>query len=148
MQFAIGLRMFRVSPRATINQIKIMNSTTYRIKADYGYFSNTLRAPKNGYVMGLPTYDSFTGREFQSPLEFEAIEDAHNYITAKGDGYYEDPEGLGCEYDGKGSYSVGGQYVCNHGQHSRPVYTIVSAKSGRCNKEIIAACDNLAAAIA
>lgn len=57
-------------------------ATVYRIKADYGYFSNTLRAPKNGYVMGLPTYDSFTGREFQAPLDFDTIEDAHNYISA------------------------------------------------------------------
>jgi hypothetical protein len=33
-------------------------------------------------VMGLPTYDSFTGREFQAPLDFDTIEDAHNYISA------------------------------------------------------------------
>jgi hypothetical protein len=121
-------------------------ATTYRIKAEYGYYAGTLHAPQDGYLMDEPEYDIWPGRETCSPMTFETIADAYEYLT--GGGYDWHPsEGLACEYDGKGSFSVGGTYVTRHGQHSRPHYSIVSAKSGRTNKAIVAACDEIAAKI-
>ena len=116
--------------------------TTYKIKAENGYYSNTYNAPKDGYLMDAPSYDGFTGRETCEPLEFESIGDAWEFLTNRDEW---NQNAMCCEYDGDGKFSVGGQYVTSHGQHSRPRYTIVSAKSGRCNKEIIAECDKLAA---
>ena len=113
--------------------------TTYRIKADYGYYSNTYNAPKDGYLLDEPTYDRRTGKETAEPLTFNSIEKAHEHLTSSHDGY-----GTGCEYDGDGTYSMSGTYTTAHGQHSRPRYTIVNTASGRCNKAIIAACDKLA----
>lgn len=118
------------------------NATAVRIKANYGYFSGTYNAPKNGYLQGPEQYDGHTGRKWTAPLEFDSVKAAYDYLT-NSDAYYQDA--MFCEYDGDGQFSVGGTYVTSHGQHSRPVYTIVSAKSGRCNKSIIAECDRIAA---
>ena len=103
-----------------------INTAPVRIKANMGYYTGTLNAPKDGYLMG---YDTTT------PLEFAAVADAYAYLTSSDD-YY-------CEYDGDGDFSVGGKYETYHGQHSRPRYTIVSAKSGRCTKAIKAACEDI-----
>jgi hypothetical protein len=116
---------------------------TYRIKADFNYYAGTFYAPKNVYLMSEPEYDSRTGREYQTPLEFDSVGDAFDHLTSHHDGY---THGTGCEYDGDGHFSVGGTYVTAHGQHSRPVYTVVSRRSGRCNQQIVAACDKLHAA--
>lgn len=121
-----------------------MKTTTYRIKADYCYYSRSYGAPVNRYVMGEGGYDSFTGKETREPLDFESIQDAYDHLTGGGrDSHPSD--GLACDYDGNGNFSVGGTYVTHHGQHSRPVYQIVSAKSGRCNREILAACEKISA---
>lgn len=89
--------------------------------------------------MGRPKYDPRTGRDYSSALEFATVKAAYDYLAASGDDY----DAMHCGYDGDGNFSVNGQYTTLHGQHSRPVYTIVSAKSGRCNKAIVAACDSL-----
>jgi hypothetical protein len=116
--------------------MKTTITTAIRIKADFGYYPGTYNAPQDGYIMGCPKYDSRTGRESCLPLEFETVEDACDYLTESSN-----YDAMHCEYDGNGDFSRSGQYVTNHGQHSRPVYTIVSAKSGRCSKAIKAACD-------
>ena len=115
-----------------------MKTNNYRIKADYNYYSGTLNYPANGYVMGEEKYDSWTDKTTREPLGFESIRDAYDHLTS-GD-YGDHPsDGLACEYDGDGNFSVAGTYVTHHGQDSRRVYQIVNAKSGRCNKAIIAA---------
>ena len=117
---------------------------TYRIKADYGYYTNTFHAPSDGYLMGEPYYDHFAGRESCSPLDFTTVEAAYKYLV--GGGYDCHPsDGRSCEYDGAAKFSRGGAYVTAHGQHSRPRYTIVSRKSGRCTKSIMDECDQIAA---
>ena len=116
-------------------------TTAVRIKAEFGFYSGTFNAPQDGYL-SYPKYDRMTGRDITSPLEFSSVADAYAYLT--GGGYGCDPaDGLACEYDGAGDFSRSGHYVTSHGQHSRPVYTIVSAKSGRCTKAIIAACEEI-----
>ena len=121
--------------------MKILNTTTaVRIKAEMGYYPGTHNAPQDGYLMGRPTYDRMTGRDITSPLEFASVAEAYAYLT-NSDHYSQDA--MFCEYDGAGDFSRSGQYVTSHGQHSRPVYTIVSAKSGRCTKAIVAACEEI-----
>lgn len=99
-----------------------------RIKAEYGYHHGTLNAPKDGYLK-TPCGSS--------PLEFETVQGAYDYLTADDGGH----DAMCCGYDGDGTFSTSGVYVTSHGQHSRPRFTIVSAKSGRCTKAVIAACD-------
>ena len=121
-------------------------ATTFRIKADWGYFPGTFHAPTDGYLMGEEQYDGFTGKTFSNPLEFATVEEAFVYLTERSqETPYGYSDAMDCEYDGDGQFSVGGTYVTSHGQHSRPRYTIVSAKSGRCNKAIIAECAKLSA---
>jgi hypothetical protein len=118
-------------------------TTAVRIKAEYNYYHGTLNCPQDGYLMSEPEYDSYTGREAYRPLEFDSVADAYAYLT--GGGYDCHPsEGLALEYDGAGRFSRGGTYVTRHGQHSRPNYTIVSRKSGRCTKAIVEECDKVA----
>ena len=133
-------RKSRIDHPATPHQSTTMKTITYRIKADYGYYSNTHNAPQNGYLMDDSTYDRHTGREHAEPLTFDSVEAAHKHLTSEHDGY---THGTGCEYDGDGTYSMAGTYETRHGQHSRPRYTIVNAKSGRSNKSIITACEIL-----
>lgn len=115
-------------------------ATTVRIKAAYNYYPGTCNAPQDGYLMGHPTYDGFTGRESCAPLDFASVADAYAYLANDDES---SQDAMFCEYDGAGDFSRSGQHVTRHGQHSRPVYTIVAAKSGRCTKAIIAACDAL-----
>lgn len=112
-----------------------MKNNTYKIKASFGYYIGTYNAPVDGYLMDSPRYDSRTGRVSSSPLEFETVKAAYDYITASSDDAY---DAMHCAYDGDGVFSR--WPICHL---SRPVYTIVSAKSGRCTKSIIAACDAL-----
>jgi hypothetical protein len=88
-----------------------------RIKANMGYYTGALNTPKDGYL----------------PLGFDTVAHACAYLT----------NDYSCEYDGDGDFSVGGKYEMRHGQHSRPRYTIVSAKSGRCTKAIKADCEDI-----
>jgi len=123
-----------------------LENKSYRIKAEFGYFYNTYNAPADGYLMGDPIIDYSTGREYCRPMEFETVADAFSYLTEQGvDTPYGrgDAEGPEADYDGDGQFSAGGTYYTSHGQHSRPVYTIVSRASGRCTKAIIAECDNI-----
>jgi len=122
--------------------MKLKETQSYRIKAEFGYFANTYNAPADGYLMGDPVIDYRTGREHRQPMEFDTVADAYDYLTAGGHGHHP-AEGLACDYDGDGQFSVGGTYYTSHGHHSRPVYTIVSRASGRCTKAIIAECDLL-----
>ena len=118
--------------------------TSYRIKAAFGYYPSTIYAPADGYLTGPEEYDYLTGRTFCEPLEFSSVADADAYLTEQGTDSphgYLDADGPAVAYDGRGQYSANGIYCTAHGQHSRPVYTIVSRASGRCTKAIIAACD-------
>lgn len=108
--------------------------TQVRIKAKFGYYANTYNAPKDGYLCD----------EHGAPLEFDSIKSAYAHLT-NSDCY--DQNAMFCEYDGDGNFSVSGPYECAHGQHSRPVYTVVSRKSGRCTKGIISECDALDGAL-
>lgn len=115
----------------------------YAIKAQYYYYAGTYNAPQDGYLMDLPSYDSFTGKETQDRLLFDTIQDAVDYLTNDDGGY----EAMCCTYDGDARFSVdGGPYVCSHGQYARPDYTIVSASSGRASKALIAQVDAMMAA--
>jgi hypothetical protein len=128
--------------------MKTTTAIACRIKADYGYYSGTFHAPSDGYLMGEPNYDHFTGRESCSPLDFDTVEAAYKYLTGGGCDCHPS-EGRSCEYDGgDAKFSRGGTYVTAHGQHSRPRYTIVSRKSGRCTKAIIAECERISSLIA
>ena len=119
--------------------------TAVRIKAEYNYYYGTFNCPQDGYLMSEPKYDGFTGRETCSPLDFESVAEAYDYLTRGG--YDCHPaDGLALEYDGDGKFSRGGTYMTHHGQHSRPRYTIVGARSGRCSKAIVTKCDKIAAA--
>jgi hypothetical protein len=118
------------------------SATAVRIKADFGYYYGTFNAPQDGYLMGEPQYDYRTGREYSEPLEFASVAEAFAYLTKGSHGCYPS-EVLACDYDGDGDFSVSGTYYTFHGQHSRPVYTIVSRKSGRCTKAIKAECDRI-----
>ena len=122
--------------------MKTTTTTAFRIKAEYNYYHGAYNAPGNGYLMSEPTYDGFTGRETCSPLEFASVAEAYAYLTG-GDYNCHPAEGLRLDYDGGGQFSRGGTYVTHHGQHSRPNYIIVGARSGRCTKAIIAECDKL-----
>jgi len=117
-------------------------STAVRIKAEFGYYPGTHHAPKDGYLMDHPEYDHRTGKTSSRPLEFSSVSAAYSHLT---NSEPSDPDAMFCEHDGEGRFSVGGRYECSHGQHSRPVFTIVSAKSGRCNRSIIAECERLKA---
>jgi hypothetical protein len=122
-------------------------SPTYRIKAQFNYYAGTYNVPSDGYLMDDPSYDDFTGRDKCDIMEFETVRDAYDYLT--GGSYYSHPsEGLRTDYNGNGCFSKGGTYVCYHGQYSRPNYQIVSRKSGRCTKAIIAECDAINFAVA
>ncbi len=120
------------------------NTDTYRVKAAFGYYPGTYIVPQDGYLMGYPTCDRMTGCDITSPLEFASVAEADAYLTDQG---IDSPhghlpaDGPSAAYDGRGQYSADGTYYTAHGQHSRPVYTIVSRASGRCNKAIIVACD-------
>lgn len=116
------------------------NTTPVRIKADFGYFQGTYNAPTDGYLHGPEQYDGRTGEIYRRPLEFKSVQEAYDYLT-NSEPY--DQDAMFCDYDGDGQFSVSGTYVCSHGQHSRPNYTIVSRKTGRCNKAIIAECDRI-----
>ena len=118
--------------------MKKASTSPVRIKAEYNYYHGTLNVLPDGYLMSHPTYDSFKGRETSAPLEFESVKDAYERLTSSEE---HEQDAMFCEHDGNAKFSVGGTYVTNHGQHSRPTYTIVSAKSGRCNKAIIAECE-------
>ena len=123
-----------------------MQTQQYRIKADFGYYSNTYYAPQDGYLQGDEQCDRRTGRYYTEPMTFDSVRAAGDYLT--GGGYGCNPlDGLACDYDGEGQFSVGGTYVTAHGQHSRPNYTLVSRASGRCTKSIMAGCDAIAAMI-
>lgn len=111
-----------------------------RIKAEHNYYSGTLYAPKDGYLMDYPVYDPSTKKEYSDPLEFDSVEDAYKYLTNCDE---LTREAMFCDYDGDGCFSRGGIYVTHHGQHSRPRYTIVSAKSGRCTKAIVSECEKI-----
>ena len=113
------------------------DQTPVRIKVVHGYYYGTINAPRDGYLMDHPIYDSRTGVEIMTTLEFASVADAVGYLTTMEDGPLTD-------YDGNGDYSVSGTYYAAHGQHSRPVYTIVARASGRCTKAIVAACDAIA----
>ena len=119
-----------------------MTNTEYRIKVEWGYYAGTYNAPKDGCLMDSPQYDSRTGREYSEPLTFDSIREAFDHLTQPHDGF---TRGTGCEYDGSGVFSMPGTYRAAHGQHSRPYFQIVSRTSGRRNKEIVAACDAIAA---
>jgi len=68
-------------------------------------------------------------------LVYDDVEEAHKALT--------DPEGWFClEHDGDGVYSLPGVYETAHGQHSRPSYTLVNARTGKSNKAIRAAANN------
>ncbi len=117
------------------------SATAVRIKAEFGYYYGTHNAPQDGYLMSEPQYDHMTGRETCEPLTFASVKDAYDYLTAGGYGCHP-AEGLATEYNsGYGNFSASGTYVTSHGQHSRPIYTIVSAKSGRSTKAIVAECE-------
>ena len=115
-------------------------TTAVRIKAEFGYYYGTCNAPQDGYLRGYPKYDRMTGRDIAIPLEFGSVAEAYAHLTDC-DQYSQDA--MFCEYNGSGDFSRSGQYVTSHGQHSRPVYTIVSAKSGRCTRAIVAACEEI-----
>jgi hypothetical protein len=101
--------------------------STYKIKAEYFYYITAPNALRDGYLMS-PGADDI--------LSFGTVKEAYGFLTADG-GHY------AFDYDGDGEFSVGGRYVCAHGQFARPRFTIVNAKSGRCNKAIVAACDKI-----
>jgi hypothetical protein len=91
----------------------------YKIKAEWNYYSGTLNVLKDGYL-----YDSYNHSEH---IEFDTVKSALNYLQE----YYN------CDFLNRdSSLSFGGTYVCAHGQHSRPSFTIVNAKSGKINKQI------------
>jgi hypothetical protein len=126
--------------RPQTKKMTTMKSKTYRIKAARNYYHGTYNAPRDGYLLSAPQYDPRTGREYCEPLEFDSVEEAYQHLG--------DPSGpLGLDYDGDGTFSVGGTYVTHHGQHSRPRYTIVNRATGRVSKAIVRACDALAALV-
>lgn len=119
--------------------LEVLSTTQVRIKVEWGYCSGTYNAPQDGYLMGSPKWDGI--REYAEPLDFASVREAYEFLI-RSDAWHQDS--MYCQYDGDGQFSVGGQYVCAHGQHSRPVYTIVGRKSGRCTKAIIAELDQAA----
>jgi hypothetical protein len=92
----------------------------YKIKAEWNYYSGTLNVRKDGYL-----YDNYyTPNEH---FEFDTVQSALNYLQ----------EEYNCDFLNRdSSLSFGGTYVCAHGQHSRPSFTIVNSKSGKINKQI------------
>jgi hypothetical protein len=111
----------------------IAPATSYRIRADFYFYAGALHAPKSGYLMGPEDYDG--RRVICAPLEFSRLEDAYNFLVGEPSRFFDG--GLVCDPDG--SFSAPGVYVTRHGEYSRPVYRIVSAKTGRSSKAILAA---------
>ena len=132
-------------PNKTTNQqtTKMTTTTTtktkqpVRIKVDFGYYPDTYCAPQNGYLRcASPEYDRQTGKWFCRILDFNSVADAIDHLTHPlSDSCYQGA--LECDYDGDGEFVFGGPFQMAYGQHSRPVYTIVSRTSGRCNKSIL-----------
>lgn len=110
--------------------------TTYKIKASYNYYlNNPFRTHQDGYLTSGMTPDD-------DHLEFDSVQKAFEFLTREAD-ELSHPYGMECEHDGGASFSVAGNYTTAHGQHSRPDYVIVNAKSGRTNKSIIRECEQL-----
>ena len=113
-------------PQDTNSKTKTIMTTTptptFRILADFGYYYGTLNAPKDGYLTD----------PYGEPREFDSVKDAVSFLTNKTDQY----DAMHCVHDGDATFSVDGNYQASHGQHSRPVYTIVSRASGKCTKAI------------
>lgn len=105
--------------------------TPVKIKAEWKYYYNTFNAPEDGYLH--PEW-------MEAPMEFASVRNAYDFLTDTDADIY-DAEWTGLVYEGDGEFRARGVYVTSHGQHSRPVFTVVSAKSGRCTKAIIAECD-------
>jgi len=120
-------------------------TTPVRIKAAFGYYSETLNAPEDGYLCrDYPNYNQTTGKEVWPILEFDSVKEAVDYLTEpRNDSNQGDA--MDCEYDGGGDFSFAGSFECAHGQNSRPVYTIVSRASGRCTKAIKSEIQNITA---
>ena len=111
-------------------------ATPVRIKVAWGYYANAVCAPADGYLMVRERYDPQTGRCSRHPLEFQTVQAARDCLVSA--------DRLALDYDGNGQFSCGGTYYTAAGQHSRPTYTIVSRRTGRCTKAIVAECDRLA----
>lgn len=100
----------------------------YKIKINNHYYSGTFGAPTEGYLREPSDERGRPG----APLEFASVADAYDYLTRR-DGMW------WFGYCGDGEFSPVGEYICQHGQYSRPVATIVNAR-GRTTKAIIAEC--------
>lgn len=99
---------------------------TIKIKREGNYYYGTLNAVPDGDVTD----------PYGEVLTYPDVESAHRDLT-------DQQQGWGLEHDGGGVYSAGGVYVCSHGQHSRPRYTLVNAASGRSNAEIRRQADSM-----
>lgn len=116
--------------------------TTYtaplKIKAEYNFYSGTIHAPQDGYLKGEEDYDGHTGKVTCADLVFATVEDAVEFLTGEESRFFTG----GLDYDGDGEFSAGGTYYERHGEYARPRYRIVSAKTGRTTKAILAAIDS------
>lgn len=96
----------------------------YKIKAQWHYYIGTLNAPSDGdllnYIGDFVTYNTVK----------ECYEHLKEYCNCNVLDEY------GCAY-------YNGQYVCAHGQYSRPEFFIVSTRSGKTNQEIRNECKKL-----
>lgn len=90
----------------------------YGIKATYSYYGGTLFAPKNGFLRD----------EDDNVLKFGTTTEALNYLNR----YYGKME----LDNGKATYSNEGRYVLNHGEYSRPRYTIAKIPTTMRGKKI------------
>ena len=97
-----------------------------RIKATGHFYHGTLNVIPDGCVRN----------HMGEILEFPSILEAHTALTS-------DVGMFGVEHDGGGVYSLSGSYVLAHNQYARPDYTMVEASSGKSNKSIRAACENI-----
>lgn len=83
----------------------------FGIKATYFYYAGTYNAPSDGFLKEPRSYPKDSGI-----VKFRTFNDALDYLQSR----YGKMELV----KGKATFSKKGRYVTNHGEYSRPMYTI------------------------
>ena len=86
---------------------------SYYIRAEYFYYTGTCYAPKDGALR-----DQAGNR-----LEFASRAEAASHLCEERTEFNSD-YAMGCERNPSGKYSFGGTYILQHGEYSRPVFSI------------------------
>lgn len=107
--------------------------TPCHILVTFHYYDNDPYAPKSGILRNQ--YDDRRSSADLKPLEFPTVAAAFHYLAVE----------RFLNYYGSAEFSPNWRYELDHGEHARPDYRIVSAKSHRTTKAILEECDRLSA---